>query len=40
MEETAYAGDEMIELNYQASRPACATCGGQLGVSTIQQGPF
>jgi hypothetical protein len=40
MDETAQASDEMVELYYQASRPACATCGGQLGVSTIQQGPF
>ena len=40
MDEIAQACDEMHEIYYQASRPACATCGGQLGVSTIQQGPF
>ncbi len=40
MDETARACDEMVELYHQARRPACATCGGQLGVSTIQQGPF
>jgi hypothetical protein len=40
IEETAREYDEMAEVYYQVSRPACATCGGQLGVTTIQQGPF
>jgi hypothetical protein len=39
MEETTREYDEMTEVYYQDSRPAGATCGGQLGVSTIQQGP-
>jgi hypothetical protein len=40
MDEITQACDEMREIYYQTSRPACATCGGQLGVSTIQQDPF
>jgi Terminase RNaseH-like domain len=40
MDDAAQARDEMAEIYYQASRPACATCGGELGVSTIQQGVY
>ena len=37
MDDAAQAADEMAEIYYQASRPAC---GGELGVSTIQQGVY
>ena len=40
MDDAAQARDEMAEIYYQASRPACAACGGELGVSTIQQGVY
>jgi len=40
MDDAAQAADEMAEIYYQASRPACAACGGELGVSTIQQGVY
>ena len=40
MDEAAQARDEMVEIYHQACRPACASCGDELGVSTIQQGAF
>jgi mono/diheme cytochrome c family protein len=40
MDDAAQARDEMVEIYYQASRPACASCGGELGLSTIQQGTY